>query len=105
MVAPWDWSGLLFLRVLHELAYFTHVVESEDNQRVLLDKFVGELLKRNRRNLMQNRLPLPYRKAVRLTEDVVRSCNRQQDKLQNKASVYTSSRLAAKYKTEKDKAE
>ena len=79
-VAPWDWSGLLLLRSLHEMAYFTHVVETEESQRVLLERYVDHYLNTNRRNLMQNKPPLIYRQVVRLAEEVVRSFNGNQDK-------------------------
>ena len=36
MVAPWDWSGLLIARVIHEAGFFVMVTESEAQQRALL---------------------------------------------------------------------
>ena len=33
MVAPWDWSGLLLLRILHEVSFFSLCVESEEEQK------------------------------------------------------------------------
>ena len=44
MVAPWDWSGFLLLRILHEVSFFTLCVESEEDQRTLMEKFVDEFL-------------------------------------------------------------
>ena len=57
-VAPWDWSGLLLLRVVHESSYFSTAAEDEGSQRALAEKFIDEFLSKNRRNLMQGRPPL-----------------------------------------------
>ena len=85
-VAPWDWSGLLLLRVLHETSYFSTASEDEGSQRALAEKFIDEFLSKNRRNLMQGRPPLEYKKAMLLAEEVTRSYNGRQDRLWNKVS-------------------
>jgi hypothetical protein len=66
MVAPWDWSGLLIARVIHEAGFFVMVTESESQQRALLEKFVDEALAVNKRNCIQGDPPLVYREMVDL---------------------------------------
>ena len=104
MTAPWDWSGILLLRVLHDVSFFTHASDSEDSQKAVAEKFIDEFLTQNRRRLMSGKPPLIYRKALLLAQDVVRTHNGRQDSLFNKASVYSSHRLAERYKSERDKA-
>ena len=53
MVAPWDWSGLLIARVIHEAGFFVMVTESESQQRALLEKFVDEAFEVNKMNCIQ----------------------------------------------------
>ena len=63
-VAPWDWSGLVLLRILHEASYFSTAADGEGSQRALAEKFIDEFLSKNRRNLMQSRPPMEYKKAM-----------------------------------------
>ena len=104
MTAPWDYSGILLLRILHEVAYFTHVADSDEGQKTICEKFIDEFLTTNRRKLMQKKPPLVYSKGITLAVDVVRSHNGRSDQLFNKTSVYGSTRLAKQYKEERDKA-
>ena len=104
MTAPWDYSGILLMRILHEVSFFTHVADSEEGQKTVCEKFIDEFLTTNRRRLMQRKPPLVYSKGITLAVDVVRSHNGKHDQLFNKASVYASNRLAKQYKEERDKA-
>ena len=101
--APWDWSGLLLLRILHEASYFSTAAEGEGPQRALTEKYIGEFLSKNIRNLMQSRPPMDYKKAMVLAEEVVRSFNGKQDRLWNKTDLYSSYRQAQAYKSERDR--
>ena len=90
--APWDWSGLLLLRVLHETSYFSTASDGEGSQRALAEKFIDEFLSKNRRNLMQTRPPMDYKRAILLAEDVTRSYNGKQDRLWTKTDLYSAYR-------------
>ena len=103
MVAPWDWSPMLLIRVLHEVAFFSTVAEDEVGQKTVAEKFVDEFLQTNRRLLMQGKPPLVYNKALTLAQDVVRKEVGRQDMLFTKCTVYTASRLAKKYRDEADR--
>ena len=87
--APWDWSGLLLLRVLHETSYFSTASDGEGSQRALAEKFIDKFLSKNRRNLMQIRPPMDYKRAILLAEDVTRSYNGKQDRLWTKTDLYS----------------
>jgi hypothetical protein len=98
--APWDWSGLLLLRVLHETSYFSTASDGEGSQRALAEKFIDEFLSKNRRNLMQARPPMDYKRAILLAEDVTRSYNGKQDRLWTKTDLYSAYRQAHAGKAE-----
>ena len=51
MVRPWDFGGLVILRVLHECAYFGRAAKSLKEQRELLKEFVDDVLQKNGRRL------------------------------------------------------
>ena len=82
------------LRVLHETSYFSTAADGEGSQRALAEKFIDEFLSKNRRNLMQARPPMDYKRAILLAEDVTRSYNGKQDRLWNKTDLYSSYRQA-----------
>ena len=42
-IAPWDWSGILLARVIHEGAFFALVTDSEAQQRIVLEQFIDEV--------------------------------------------------------------
>ena len=88
MVAPWDWSGLLIARVIHEAGFFVMVTESEAQQRALLEKFVDEALAVNKRNCIQGDPPMVYREMVVLASDVTRNDSGRQSDLWRKMDVY-----------------
>ena len=104
MVAPWDWSPMLLMRILHDVNYFTTVADDDVAQKVVTEKYVDEFLTTNRRHLMQGKPPLVYSKALTLASDVVRVHSGRHDHLFTKRSVYAANRLAKKYKEEADKA-
>ena len=103
MTAPWDWSGILLLRILHDLTYFTSVSDNEDTQKIICEKFVDEFLATNRRELMQQKPPLVYDKGITLAIDVVRTYNGRNDHLFSKTPIYSAARLAKQYKEERDR--
>ena len=80
------------MRILHEASYFSTAADGEGSQRALTEKFIDEFLSKNRRNLMQSRPPMDYKRAMLLAEDVTRSYNGKQDRLWNKTDLYSSYR-------------
>ena len=42
-MAPWDWSGILLARIIHEAAFFALVTDSETQQRSVLEQFIDEV--------------------------------------------------------------
>ena len=94
MCAPWDWSGLLLLRVLHEASYFSTAADGEGPQRAHTEKYIDEYLGKNRRNLMQGKPPMDYKRAMGLADEVVRSFNGKHDRLWNNTDLYSSYRQA-----------
>ena len=74
-VRPWDWSGLVLMRVVHEVSYFATVTHDNAQQRTLLEKFIDELLTINRQRLMQEKPPSTYREAKMVAVDVVTNYN------------------------------
>ena len=94
---------MLLLRVLHEASYFSTAADGEGPQRALTEKYIDEYLGKNRRNLMQGKPPMDYKRAMGLADEVVRSFNGKHDRLWNKTDPYSSYSQAQAYKSERDK--
>ena len=45
MVRPWDWTGIVLLRVCHDVHYFGQVTTDTKSQRNLLETFINEVRK------------------------------------------------------------
>ena len=75
MVRPWDFGGLVILRVLHECAYFGPAARSIKEQKELLKEFVDDVLQKNGRRAVAGQHPLPYREALKRAGDIVASTN------------------------------
>ena len=88
MVAPWDWSGILLARVIHEVAFFSLVTVSEQEQRRVLEQFIDEVFSQNRRNLLLAKPPLVYREMIEVASSVVRTCNGKHGDLWRNLDVY-----------------
>ena len=104
MTCPWDWSGLLLLRILHDASFFGEVTTTEGTQKELLERFVNEFMMENRHRAMNEQCPMVYEEAVELAQRICRNYNGRQDRIFMKANVYSATRLATAYKEERDKA-
>ena len=87
-MAPWDWSGILLARVIHEAAFFSLVTGSEQEQRRVLEQFIDEVFSQNRRNLLLTKPPLVYREMIEVASSVVRTCNGKHGNLWRCLDVY-----------------
>ena len=54
MTCPWDWSGLLLLRILHDASFFGEVTTTEGTQKELLERFTNEYMMENRHRAMND---------------------------------------------------
>ena len=43
MVRPWDWTGIVLIRVCHDVCYFEQVTTCSRTQRNLLETFIDEI--------------------------------------------------------------
>ena len=75
MVRPWDFGGLVILRVLHECAYFGPAARSIKEQKELMKEFVDDVLQKNGRRAVAGQHPLTYREALKRAGDIVASTN------------------------------
>ena len=104
MTCPWDWSGLLLLRILHDASYFGEATTNEGAQKELLERFVNEYLMDTRHRAMNDQCPMIYDEAVELMQRICRNYNGRQDRVFTKSNVYSATRLATTYKEERDRA-
>ena len=58
MIWPWSHQGINFMRSLHEVKYFEHVVDSPRSQKLICETFFNELLSRNATREINGKPPL-----------------------------------------------
>ena len=66
MVRPWDYSGLVMLRCLHDVGYFAITSRNAKEQRDLAMEFVEEAFIVNSRQLMKGLHPITIKEAMEL---------------------------------------
>ena len=102
-VAPWDWSGILLARVIHEAAFLSLVTVSEQEQRRVLEQFIDEVFSQNRRNLLLAKPPLVYKEMIEVASSVVRTCNGKHGDLWRNLDVYGAYRTVKLKESELEK--
>ena len=84
---PWDWTGVLLGRILHEANFFAYVSESQKVQRTVLEKYVEEVLTRNQTNTVQEKLPLIYKEMIQVADSSMMNFKGRQSKLLRKLNI------------------
>ena len=92
-MAPWDWSGILLARIIHEAAFFALVTDSETQQRNVLQQFINEVG-------LLTKPPLVYREMLDVATSVVRTSNGRCGDLWRCLDVYGSYRSCKKQEAE-----
>ena len=46
-IRPWTYQGINILRSLHKTKYFTHVMATARDQKIMCETFFNEILSRN----------------------------------------------------------
>ena len=99
MIRPWDYGGIVMIRVLHEVAFFGPSARTVKEQKELVKEFCEDVLQKNGRRAITGDHPLTYRAAMKRAQEVVAAKNGMSFNLQVKADTYTS------YKEGKEKVE
>ena len=99
MIRPWDFGGLVMLRVLHEVAFFGPSARTAKEQKELVKEFCEDVMQKNGRRAITGEHPLTYRQAMKRAQEVVAGKNGMSFNLQIKADPYQS------YKELKEKGE
>ena len=99
MIRPWDFGGLVMLRVLHEVAFFGPSARTAKEQKELVKEFCEDVMQKNCRRAITGEHPLTYRQAMKRAQEVVAGKNGMSFNLQIKADPYQS------YKELKEKGE
>ena len=102
MVRPWDFGGLVILRVLHECAYFGPAARSIKEQKELLKEFVDDVLQKKGRIAIAGQNPLTYNDALKRAGEIVVSTNEMSYNILVKTDPYVGYR-EVKIKNEKIK--
>ena len=92
MIRPWDFGGLVMLRVLHEVAFFGPSARTSKEQKELVKEFCEDVMQKNGRRAIAGDHPLTYRQAMKRASEVVAGKNGMSFNLQIKADPYTSHR-------------
>ena len=67
---PWDWTGMIVYRVLHEEQYFGGQASSKEHQKELCEEFIDTVLRVSRARLQQGKPPYEYKSIKRLAIDL-----------------------------------
>ena len=65
MIRPWDFGGLVMLRVLHEVAFFGPSARTSKEQNELVKEFSEDVMQKNGRRAISGDPPLTYRQAMK----------------------------------------
>ena len=74
-IRPWDYGGLVLVRALHDVNYFSLTARTLQEQRELVQEFVEELFTRNMRGAQMGRPPLVLKEAKQVAEELVSKKN------------------------------
>ena len=66
MVRPWDFSGIVLLRCLHEVNFFALTSRTAKEQRDLVSEFVEDVFLANSRAMAKGKHPLTLKEALEL---------------------------------------
>ena len=88
MVRPWDYSGLVMLRCLHDVAYFAITSRTAKEQRDLALEFVEEAFMVNSRQLTKGQHPITLKEAMELASAKVAGKNGLAHNINAQCDVY-----------------
>ena len=88
MVRPWDYSGIVMLRCLHEIGYFAITSRTAKEQRDLAMEFVEEAFMVNARQLTKGQHPITLKEAMELASAKVARKNGLAHNINAQCDVY-----------------
>ena len=74
-IRPWDYGGLVLLRALHDVNYFSLTARTVKEQCEFVQEFVEEIFVRNMRGAQMGRPPLVLKDAKQVAEELVSKKN------------------------------
>ena len=101
-IRPWDYGGLVLIRALHDVNYFSLTARTVKEQRELVQEFVEAIFVRNMRGAQMGRPPLTLKEAKQAAEELVSKKNGSSYNLTAQCDPYANIR-EAKEKDEKIK--
>ena len=91
-IRPYSYEAISLLRVLHHVRYFYGVAEEPKAQKVLLEKYLGEVFAYNQRRGSESKHPATFRKLCEMAKEVVVLCGHNTDCLMAKVDPYCGKR-------------
>ena len=88
MVRPWDFSGLVLIRCLHDVNFFALTSRSAKEQRDLVSEFVEDCFLANARAMAKGKHPLTHKEALELAGKNVSKKNGMAQHLVAQCDVY-----------------
>ena len=88
MIRPWDYSGLVLLRCLHEVNFFALTSRDVREQRDLISEFVEDVFLANSRAMAKGKHPLSLKDALELAGKHVSKKNGQAQHLVSQCDAY-----------------
>ena len=88
MIRPWDYSGLVMLRCLHDVGYFAITSRNAKEQRDLAMEFVEEAFMLNSWQLAKGQHPIVLKEAMKLASAKVARKNGMANNLMAQSDIY-----------------
>ena len=88
MVRPWDYSGLVILRCLHDVAFFAITSRSPKEQKELVLEFIDAAFVVNSRQMTKGKHPLTLKEAMELAMKKVSQKNGLGNNLTAQCDIY-----------------
>ena len=88
MIRPWDYSGLVILRCLHDVSFFALTSRTAREQKDLVSEFVEEVFLVNARQMAKGRHPMTLKEAMELAGRKVSGKNGMTNLLTTQCDVY-----------------
>ena len=101
-IRPFSYEALSLLRALHHIRYFYGVTDEPKTQKLLLEKYLGEVFAYNQRRGSESKHPATFRKLCEMAKEVVVLCGHSTDRLMAVVDPYCGKKTSAPNKKMED---
>ena len=87
-IRPYSYEAISLLRALHHVRYFYGITDEPKTQKMLLERYLGEVFAYNQRRGSESKHPATFRKLCEMAKEVVVLCGHSTDCLMAKVDPY-----------------